>query len=95
MMESGRRRPSLETLEKISKALEIPFHLFTLLASEQKDLSGADPDAIHRLAVGLSELLLGGGENETRGSSSPSRKAEHPKRKPARRFTQNSKRNAG
>lgn len=65
MIESGKRKPSLETLESISAALGIPFHLFTLLASEQKDVTNADSETIHRLAIGLSKLLLGGGEDET------------------------------
>ena len=50
MIESGKRRPSLETLEKIAIALGIPFHLFTLLASEPQDIRDTDPEAINRLA---------------------------------------------
>ncbi len=69
MLESGKRKPSLKTLEKVSAALGIPFHLFTLLASEPEDVEDADPETLHRLAVGLSKLLLGGGEHEARRGS--------------------------
>lgn len=94
MLESGKRKPSLKTLEKISTALGIPFHLFTLLASEPGDVENADSETLHRLAVGLSKLLLRGGEHEVRRGSSGDRKAANLERKPARRHTQNSKRNA-
>ena len=91
MLESGKRKPSLETLEKIASALGIPFHLFTLLASESKDLSGADPEAAHRLALGLSKLLLGGDE-DAGGSRNLGRKARNTKRKSTRRHSPDSKR---
>src|SRR5258708_972969 len=95
MLESGRRKPSLETLEKIAAALGLPFHLFALLASEPGDVKKSDSDALHRLAEGLSKLLLGGGDDGTPRGSPRGRKAADPERKPARRHTQNSKRNAG
>ena len=95
MLESGKRKPTLDTLEKIAAALGIPFHLFTLLASEAEDVKTADSETLHRLAVGLSKLLLGGGEHEVRRGSPRNRKAANLERKPARRHTQNSKRNAG
>lgn len=91
MLESGKRKPSLDTLEKIAEALGIPFHLFTLLASEPADMKGADPAAVQRLAVGLGKLLLGGEEDDAPGS----RKAPDSERKTARRYSQNSKRSAG
>jgi len=94
MIESGKRKPSLETLEKIAAALGLPFHLFTLLASEPQDLKGADSQTIQRLAVGLTKLLLGGEEDEVRSSRS-GRKAPNSEPKSSRRSTQNSKRKAG
>ena len=93
MLESGKRKPSLDTLEKIAAALGVPFHLFTLLASERKDVKGADPEVVHKLAVGLGRLLLGGDENDLRGSHS--RKTPNLKPKSARRYAQHSKRKAG
>jgi transcriptional regulator with XRE-family HTH domain len=94
MLESGKRNPSLDTLEKIAAALGIPFHLFTLLASEPEDVKGADPAVVQRLAVGLGKLLLGGEEDDERGVRT-SRKTQNTERKPARRYSQNSKRRAG
>ena len=39
MIESGKRKPTRELLERIAKALDIPFHLFALLATEPQDLN--------------------------------------------------------
>jgi transcriptional regulator with XRE-family HTH domain len=94
MLESGKRIPSLDTLEKIATALEIPFHLFMLLASEPDDVKSADPEVVQRLAVGLGRLLLGGEKDDVRGSRS-GRKAPNSESKSARRYTQNSKSKAG
>jgi transcriptional regulator with XRE-family HTH domain len=65
MLESGKRKPSLEVLEKVAAALGIPFHLFTLLASEPTDIRGADPNSVRKLALALSRLLLTGGDRES------------------------------
>jgi transcriptional regulator with XRE-family HTH domain len=94
MVESGKRKPSLDTLEKIAAALGLPFHLFTLLASEPEDLKGADPQGIQQLAVGLTKLLLGGEDDDVRPKRS-GRKAPNSESKSPRRSTQNSKRKAG
>lgn len=56
-MENGRRKPSLETLEQISSALEIPMHLFILRAAEKEDLRGVSPQDARRLAGLLTEAL--------------------------------------
>ena len=37
LFEKGKRRPGLSTLEKITKTLDVPQHLFTLLAAEPED----------------------------------------------------------
>ena|SRR5215469_9915178 len=94
MFESGKRTPSLESLEKIASALGVPFHLFTLLATESKDVRTTDSEALHRLAVGLGKLVLGGGESDLRPSSG-SRKAPDFERQQARRYSQNPKRKVG
>ena len=95
MLESGKRNPTLGTLEKISAALGIPFHLFTLLASEPLDVEDSDSGAVHRLAVGLSKLLLSGEAHEFQRGPARKRKTAHSERKSASRPTQNPKRNAG
>lgn len=90
MLESGRRKPTRDILEKIADALDIPFHLFALLATESDDLSTEDSDSVHRLAVGLSKLLLTGGKGDTRTGSITNRKAQHSVGKPAGRHSQSS-----
>ena len=95
MLESGKRRPSLATLEKIAAALGIPFHLFTLLASEPEDVRDADQNVVHQLAIGLTKLLLDGEEDETRRGRAGGRRTPHPEPKSTRRHPQNSKRKAG
>ena len=90
MIERGKRKPTREILEKIAEALEIPFHLFALLATESGDLNAGDADSLHRLAVGLSKLLLTGGNASSGRSNVTSRKAQHSGRKPPSRHTQDS-----
>lgn len=58
MIESGARKPSHKTLEKISKGLGIPFHLFTLLGLEPDTPESLDKRDIQRLAEELVLLLL-------------------------------------
>ena len=84
MLESGLRKPSLETLEKIATALELPFHLFALLGAEPKDARSASAQEIEQLAMGLAKLLLHreGVANGPRESRGRRRKTEHPERKP-------------
>lgn len=80
MLEAGKRRPSLATLEKISENLEIPFHLFTLLGAEPDDLNGISQEEMTQLATGLTRLLLQrkihGPDRSGRGANS---EVEHPK----------------
>jgi transcriptional regulator with XRE-family HTH domain len=92
MIENGRRKPTREILENISEALDIPFHLFALLATESEDLSTGDSDTIQRLAVGLSKLLLTGGKSGSGKINIRSRKAQHSVRKSPGRHTQDSSR---
>src|SRR6185503_2708192 len=80
MLEAGKRRPSLATLEKISEQLEIPFHLLTLLAAEPGDLHGITEEEMAQLAAGLTRLLLQGKIDETnRGGRTGSSETKHPK----------------
>jgi transcriptional regulator with XRE-family HTH domain len=85
MIESGRRKPSLEMLQKVADALRIPFHLFTLLASGPAEIKDADPKTVQQLASALSELLLTGGQLEPSRGRAANAKARHPKPKTPRR----------
>lgn len=95
MIEGGKRKPTREILEKIADALDMPFHLFALLATESEDLNAGESESLHRLAVGLSKLLLSGGKYGSGRSGLPSRKAQHSVRKPSGRYTQDSSRKTG
>src|SRR5579863_2400511 len=58
LIESGRRKPSVETIERISKALKLPFHLLSLLGSEEADIRKASHEHIAGLSLALTKLLL-------------------------------------
>jgi transcriptional regulator with XRE-family HTH domain len=58
LIEVGKRKPSLGTAEKLAKALQIPEHLFALLAAEPEDLDLKDPKELERAAQSLAQLLL-------------------------------------
>ncbi len=58
LIESGRRNPSIATVEKLCRALNIPNHLFTLLASEPADLNAADPQELAKISESLTRLVL-------------------------------------
>jgi len=58
MLEKGKRRPSLETIERLSRALEIPTHLFSLLATEKNDLRRADAEELTRVGESLARLIF-------------------------------------
>lgn len=58
LLEMGKRKPSVQALQKLCKALKVPHHLFVLLGAEAKDLNIADPDEIHRAAESLAHLLF-------------------------------------
>jgi transcriptional regulator with XRE-family HTH domain len=92
MIESRKRKPTRELLERIAKALDIPFHLFALLATEPQDLNAGDSGSLHRLATGLTKLLLSGGKHGSGKGRIPSREVQHSVRKPPGRSAQNSAR---
>jgi transcriptional regulator with XRE-family HTH domain len=58
LIEKGKRRPSLEALEKLSKALNIPQDLLVLLSAEPFDLKSRTPEEIMRAAESLASTLF-------------------------------------
>jgi transcriptional regulator with XRE-family HTH domain len=63
LLEAGKRKPSLEVLEEVSKELKVPMHLMTLLASDAADLEdGRNADEVAALARDLLRILVSGGE---------------------------------
>ena len=95
MLESGKRKPSLETLERISEALGIPFHLFTLLAAEGEDFKSGEAKSFEELAVALARLLLSPEGREPNSHGSVNRQAGYSERKSSRRNSQKAKRRTG
>jgi transcriptional regulator with XRE-family HTH domain len=58
LIESSKRKPTIETLQTISEALEVPFHLLTLLAVEKIDTKRINEEQVLGLAKELTALLL-------------------------------------
>lgn len=58
LLEKGKRKPSVATIERLSRALQIPTHLFSLLAAEKDDLIEADAEEIARVGESLARFLL-------------------------------------
>ena len=73
LIEKGKRRPSVGTIEKLSRSLNIPNHLFTLLATEPEDLKTTHVDELHQVGKSLVRLLLKN-DAPSRSQSSRSRK---------------------
>ena len=58
LVEMGRRNPSPSALRKLSRALGIPPHLLTLLATEPEDADLLDQKEIESIGNALLRLLL-------------------------------------
>jgi transcriptional regulator with XRE-family HTH domain len=80
LLEAGKRKPSVATIDKITSQLGIPAYLFTLLASEEGDLKGASHETMHQLSTGLMRLLLKESEDgpTSRGSVQVDPGVKHP-----------------
>jgi XRE family transcriptional regulator of biofilm formation len=78
LIEGEKRMPTMETLQSISKALKIPFHVLALMATESGDNSKIDEGQVRTLGEELARLLLEGPS----GNEQPNIEANH--RKPRR-----------
>src|ERR1700691_164556 len=78
LIESEKRKPTVETLQNISRALRIPFHLLTLLATEKRDAAHINEEQVLGLAKQLTQLLL---EDSEDNDGKPGKRAAD--RKPA------------
>jgi XRE family transcriptional regulator of biofilm formation len=58
LIEGDKRQPTIETLQCISDALEMPFPLLTLLAVEKDDSKNINEEQVLGLAKQLTHLLL-------------------------------------
>jgi transcriptional regulator with XRE-family HTH domain len=68
LIERGKRNPTVATLEKISEALNVPYHLLTLLAAEPKDLKNVGASETRELGEHLARLLFANKNDTTAGS---------------------------
>jgi transcriptional regulator with XRE-family HTH domain len=69
LFEKGKRKPGLSTLEKITKALNVPQHLFTLLAAEPEDLKTTAPEEVQRASESLARILLANAHKSTKAKA--------------------------
>ena len=58
-IEAGRKKPSLDALERIAGALGVPVPLLVLFSAESKDLRGIGPEQAAALGEQLMNLLPG------------------------------------
>ena len=58
-LEAGRRKPSLDIIEKLAEALEMPLPLLLILAADAADLRGITPEQAVVLGDRLTDLLKG------------------------------------
>lgn len=57
-IESNERIPKIKTLEKIADVLEVPFYLFVLLSSEEKDVKNLSHEKTGKIAHNLLDVLV-------------------------------------
>jgi transcriptional regulator with XRE-family HTH domain len=81
MLEAGKRQPSRDTMEKISSGLNVPLHLFILLATQADDTKSVNAANLQQLATELARLLLV--KDDDGKSSEHDPKTEHRKRETA------------
>lgn len=65
-IESANRIPTIEAIQAISDALEVPMYLLTLLASEQKDLKNIPEKDRTKISENLLKLLLHAQDSQKR-----------------------------
>jgi transcriptional regulator with XRE-family HTH domain len=59
LIEKGERKPSVDALQRLAKALGIPQHLFALLGAEPSDLRNIDGPELGRISESLARYLIG------------------------------------
>jgi len=57
MIESGKRKPTLLTIEKISEALQVPTPILFFLAAEKSELKGLDMETTSRLSAAVLDVV--------------------------------------
>lgn len=57
MIESGKREPTLASIEKIAKALGVPTPILFFLAAEKSELKGLDIETTRRLSAAVLDVV--------------------------------------
>ena len=57
MIESGKREPTISSIEKLAKALGVPTPIILFLAAEKDELTGLDAETSHRLSVAALNVM--------------------------------------
>jgi transcriptional regulator with XRE-family HTH domain len=57
LLECGRRKPSMDTLELLAQVLDVPAYLILLLASEKEELKGLGVSRAEKLGKQLLKLI--------------------------------------
>jgi len=59
MIESGKREPTLTSIEKVAVALDIPTPIVLFLAADKEDLRGLDTETAQRLSEAVLNVVRG------------------------------------
>jgi transcriptional regulator with XRE-family HTH domain len=59
LIEKGERKPSVDAVHRLARALGIPQHLFDLLGAEPRDLRNVDAPELSRISESLARYLIG------------------------------------
>jgi transcriptional regulator with XRE-family HTH domain len=65
LIEKGSRKPSVGAIEKLSKALEMPESLFTMLAAESGDVKGISEAELEGVGRYLARFVIHNAGTET------------------------------
>ena len=57
LIEQGKRVPGVDVLEKIARAMGVPFNILVFLASDKSELEGIDQEAAEKLSLLAMKLL--------------------------------------
>ncbi|MFG6488228.1 helix-turn-helix domain-containing protein [Roseateles sp. BYS78W] len=57
MIESGKREPTLSSIEKIASAMGVPTPILLFLAADTTELEGIDPETSRRLSAAALDVM--------------------------------------
>lgn len=57
MIESGKREPTLSSIEKIAGAMGVPTPILLFLAADTAELEGIDPETSRRLSAAALDVM--------------------------------------